>query len=345
MNVQNNNPTQQTNPVNPLDQTQTQSQPVEEQTNQITAPPAFQSAEPVSPVSPVTPTTPATANVNDSYVDSYTPPVDGMSEDTATATKPEATEEFTDAATNNNFASVQAEVEDPKKLDEDLDKEIARLEQMVKDLENNNSSPAEPANESVGDEVPEVQQEAVADEPKLEIEKPETTDEKIAPPQLATATAIDSNQPDINSEKIEDQNIFTLLGIENSSEEEKDKFLDELQQVVWEDFLETDLEQLVTAEEKVKVDQILQNTSLSEVDKQEQALVLLEGIIPNLQEIMVEKALELKKELVKDRIAGMKENLAGDADKLQQVQTAETQIAQGQWRTGTAMLNRLIQGA
>lgn len=142
-------------------------------------------------------------------------------------------------------------------------------------------------------------------------------------------------------ESLEAQNIFELLGVNDGSDDEKEKFLDELQQVIWEDFLEKDVELLVTSEEKQKVDEILAKQDLSELEKQEQLVVYLEKLIPDLEEIMLEKALDLKRDLFKERIAGFKEYYAGNEQSLAEVNRAESLINQDKWKSASQAMNSI----
>lgn len=142
------------------------------------------------------------------------------------------------------------------------------------------------------------------------------------------------------SEALETLNIFELLGVSDGSEQEKESFLDELQQVIWEDFLENDLDLLVTAEEKGQVDEILAQ-DLPDLEKQEKIITMLEKVIPDLEEIMLEKALELKEDLVRERVASMKDFYQGDQAKLQQVGKAEDLINQGKWLSAAKILNQV----
>ncbi len=143
------------------------------------------------------------------------------------------------------------------------------------------------------------------------------------------------------SEAIEDQNIFDLLGVNDGTEQEKEKFLNELQQVIWEDFLEVDLDLLVTQEESSKVRAILSNQDKDENAKQEEVFALLESLIPDLEEIMLEKALELKEDMVKERIAGMKEFYSGNQSALEAISQAEELLTQDKWASAAKKLNSL----
>ena len=164
----------------------------------------------------------------------------------------------------------------------------------------------------------------------------------VAPvtPDASFSNQVEENSVD-NSEKIEDQNIFTLLGVTDGTEAEREEFLDELQQVIWEDFLENDVDLLLTEDEKKQLDTMKANATSDPEKAQEEMVVYLEKLIPDLEEIMLEKALELKEDMVKERIAGLKEYFAGRQDKLDQLSQAEAHIAQSKWSTAAQLLNSM----
>lgn len=56
---------------------------------------------------------------------------------------------------------------------------------------------------------------------------------------------------------------------------------------------------------------------------------------------MLEKALELKEDMVRERVAGLKEYYSDNAEKLEKVQQAEQQANQGKWSTTAETLNNL----
>ncbi len=165
----------------------------------------------------------------------------------------------------------------------------------------------------------------------------------VAPPASAAMPAPASNQGSAIpvSQTLEDQNIFFLLGVDDGTDEEKESFLDELQQVIWEDFLENDVQLLITEEEKQGLQQIQVKTGVSEEDKQEEMVVYLEKLIPDLEEIMLEKALELKEDMVKERIAGMREYYADRPEELKKVDEAAALIKADKWRDAATALNSL----
>lgn len=149
--------------------------------------------------------------------------------------------------------------------------------------------------------------------------------------------AITPKDQETAAEALEDQNIFFLLGVEDSSEEEKEAFLDELQQVIWEDFIEIDVKSLITPEEFDQLKAIMNKGDGVEV--QEEMVVFLEKLIPDLEKIMLEKALELKEEMVMERIAGMSEYYLGKEEQLAKINQAKELISKDKWHQGAKLLN------
>lgn len=141
------------------------------------------------------------------------------------------------------------------------------------------------------------------------------------------------------SQALEDQNIFELLGVTEGTDEEREAFLDELQQVIWEDFLESDLKLLVTSAEYAELEPMLASDKATDLENQEALVGKLEKLIPDLEEIMLEKALELKADLVRERIAGMKEYYSGNEAAQQALQEAEAQVTEDQWYSAAQTLN------
>jgi 3-oxoacyl-ACP reductase-like protein len=162
-----------------------------------------------------------------------------------------------------------------------------------------------------------------------------------APMSAAMPTQSQPAQPASNSvESLEAQNIFELLGVNNGSDADKESFLDELQQVIWEDFLTSDIQLLLTRAELAEV-QTIRAQNPDAAKQQEAVVTYLEKLIPDLENIMLEKALELKREMVNERIAGMRSFLAGKPEKLAELTKAEELVRQGKWATVTRSLNSL----
>jgi hypothetical protein len=141
-----------------------------------------------------------------------------------------------------------------------------------------------------------------------------------------------------DKEKLEEQNIFVLLGVKDSSDEDKEKFLDELQQVIWDDFLNNDVELLVTTDEMKQVEEI-KAKSTGGVEVQEELVSYLEKLIPDLEELMLEKALELKEKMFKQRIQGIRDYFSGQEEKLAKLTEAENFVNQDKWGSALQILD------
>jgi hypothetical protein len=164
-------------------------------------------------------------------------------------------------------------------------------------------------------------------------------DKNSASDATTKSTREDGSQPD--AETLDTQNIFELLGVMDGSDQEKDAFLDQLQQVIWEDFLENDVQLLLTKTEITELHALLEEKDQSETDRQEAAVVYLEKLIPDLESIMLEKALDLKREMVFERIAGMRELHGGKAEVLAKITEAEVLFKQDKWLSGAQILNAI----
>lgn len=153
------------------------------------------------------------------------------------------------------------------------------------------------------------------------------------------------SQPDqtasTQSESLEDQNIFFLLGVRDGSDEQREKFLDELQQVIWEDFLEYDVKLLITSDEMAELQKLLDSQTDRDLEKQEKIIVYLEKLIPDLEEIMLEKALELKEEMVRERLSGLRQYYADKQEKLGRLDEAEQLLDSGKWYSAAHLMNSL----
>jgi hypothetical protein len=167
-------------------------------------------------------------------------------------------------------------------------------------------------------------------------------DQNMTPPAVDSGSEVTAT-PSVNedSEALEDQNIFDLLGISEAAESEKELFLDELQQVIWEDFVENDVELLLTAEEVAEFKNLTDNPSLSEDERQAMMIDYLEKLIPDLEKIMLEKALDLKEDMTRQRIADMLQSLANSPEKLEQVKQAQQMADTQKWQSVARTLNAI----
>lgn len=152
-----------------------------------------------------------------------------------------------------------------------------------------------------------------------------------------------ASQPETETkELLEDQNIFFLLGVTDGSDSEKSQFLDDLQQVIWEDFLENDVSLLILDSEHQKLKEIIgASTANLSIETQEKIIEYLEEIIPDLEDIMVDKAVRLKADLMRERVESLKTVHVNDSGRLSLVMQAESLMHEGRWATAAKTLNSL----
>jgi len=67
----------------------------------------------------------------------------------------------------------------------------------------------------------------------------------------------------------------------------------------------------------------------------------LEKLIPDLEDIMLEKALDLKADLFVERINGMKEYFADQAEQLAEINQAEQFMFDDKWKSAASTLNKI----
>jgi len=142
-----------------------------------------------------------------------------------------------------------------------------------------------------------------------------------------------------SGEDLKSQNIFDMLGLAAISDEEKNQFLDELEVMIWDDFVLHDLELLLTSEEYGQARQILDDQGKSEDERKEALIIFLEKLIPDLDEVLYEKALELKSEMMAERLNKLKENT--DPVVADKVKQAQAMISENRWRSAATLLNSL----
>jgi len=147
--------------------------------------------------------------------------------------------------------------------------------------------------------------------------------------------------PGLESEKLEDQNIFYLLGIDSSTAEQKESFLDELQQVIWEDFIEKDVELLLTDKEYQELKTTYQLDSKKPLTEQEAVITYLEKLIPDMENLMLDKAIKLKADLVKERVTGLRDKYVNEPTKLVELDEVKALLDQDKWWSAAKKLNAL----
>lgn len=196
--------------------------------------------------------------------------------------------------------------------------------------------------QQAGEEDPLAELERVLDEYESKYKQEEVASEPASVASEPTSTPAPSTPATpASGEAIEEQNIFELLGVTNAQAAEKEAFLDELQEALWDDFLDKDLALLVTPEQLKEVKDLRAQAQLPENERQEKLIAKVESLVPDIEEIMLEKALELKEDMVRERISGLKEYYAQKPDELAKVHEAEQLATAGRWKSVATLLNSL----
>lgn len=217
-----------------------------------------------------------------------------------------------------------------KKIDQESNKDSGEVKSQEKiDLPDSGDPAQIDADLGLNSETPDFRKNRVVADHQTQDDKP---DEKIKEPEV-------SSVPDLgaNPEELKAQNIFEMLGLANISDEEKNQFLDDLESMIWDDFVTHDLELLLTSEEYAGARQILDDQSKEEAQRKEDLIAYLEKLVPDLDEVLYDKALELKSEMMGERLAKMKE--AADEAVLARIKEAESLISQNRWKSAVSLLN------
>jgi hypothetical protein len=149
------------------------------------------------------------------------------------------------------------------------------------------------------------------------------------------------------SETLEDQNIFEMLGVQDGDDDRREAFLDELQNAIWEDFLENDIQLLLSPEAYAEFTQIrARQSDTAALESQEELLQFLENHVTTLDEIMLEKALGLKADLFQERVRNLKDLYATPQDDAGQdahrrVLEAERLMSEEKWNSASQAISGL----
>ncbi len=143
-----------------------------------------------------------------------------------------------------------------------------------------------------------------------------------------------------NSQSLQSQNVFDLLGVTSGTNEQKDNFLDEIQQAIWDDFVQYDLELLISKQDMVKANEIMKQP-ITHDQKQIKLVEFLEKIIPDLEEILLRKALKTKRNLVIERVVSLQKLYASDKAAMDKLEEAKVCIEENRWTDCKNILNSL----
>lgn len=148
------------------------------------------------------------------------------------------------------------------------------------------------------------------------------------------AAAVKAKNTDTTSEDLAAQNIFDLLNIQ-ASDEEKENFLREIEELIFEDFIGKDVPLLLNSSELAELNKLQADNLSAGPEKKEKILEFLFNLLPNLENLLYDKAMKLKEEMVHERIKRLEQN-AANPDLIARVKTA---VSEKKWRQVTNLLN------
>ena len=113
------------------------------------------------------------------------------------------------------------------------------------------------------------------------------------------------------------------------------------QKVIWDDFLDNDVELLLTEEEMGQLASIVEKKEIDDVEKQEQIVTFLGKIIPDLEDIMLEKALKLKNDMVEERVLSLEQLYAQDKEKAEKIKEIKKMMEENRWSDVAKILGEI----
>ncbi len=134
--------------------------------------------------------------------------------------------------------------------------------------------------------------------------------------------------------------IFSLLGIEGTTDEDREAFLNQLQDAIWEEVVEDELLETMTDEEVDSIEQTIVNEEITADEKRNTLFGMLSSKVPNLEEKLAETTNRLKYELLGERVDGLREFYAENAEQLGVLDQAEQLIETGKVAEAISLLNK-----
>ena len=134
--------------------------------------------------------------------------------------------------------------------------------------------------------------------------------------------------------------IFTLLGIENASDEDREAFLTQLQDAIWEEVVEDELLEQLTDEEVDSIEQTVTSETMSAEDKRNTLFSMLSDKVPNLEQRLAESTNRLKFDLLGERVDGLREYYKTNEAQLGVLDQVEQLVEAGNVNEAVSLLNK-----
>jgi len=142
------------------------------------------------------------------------------------------------------------------------------------------------------------------------------------------------------AQQLATMDIFSLLGIEGTTDEDREAFLNQLQDAIWEEVVEDELLEQMTDEEVDSIEQTIVNEDIAAEEKRNTLFSMLSDKVPNLEEKLAETTNRLKYDLLGERVDGLREFYAENAQQLGVLDQVEQLVEAGNVVEAVAMLNK-----
>lgn len=142
------------------------------------------------------------------------------------------------------------------------------------------------------------------------------------------------------STQLQDLDIFTVLGVDGTSEE-KEQFLDEMQATVWDSITQQHLEEKMSDEQLTEIENIIADENVSDEDKKARLSEKLNQLIPNVEQVIMDTTNELKADLLQERLSGMTTRFQEDTEVSAKLKTAQEKYDAKSYQECVEILNAI----
>jgi hypothetical protein len=142
-----------------------------------------------------------------------------------------------------------------------------------------------------------------------------------------------------NLPELESITLFDLIGIQGTAEEEKAMSL-KLANGIWQDWITAEWENFPEAAME-KLEEILNEDKKDDERFEKEVGALIEEHMPEAKEQLKKRTIELKAEMVLERISGLREFHKNAAENISTLNEAEELADKGEWEKAVALLNQL----
>jgi hypothetical protein len=163
--------------------------------------------------------------------------------------------------------------------------------------------------------------------------KQSSQDMIAAPPRQGGAPRNDNNVNPNSMLELMKADIFKLLGMGQITEAEKKKNLDEMEETIWQDFVETDLPEMLPQEQRERFLDLLKTSPSAEKVINFFGNPPTGGLPKDFEQKYLRKTLDFKAEIVKEQIETLLlANEGKDAQKVELLKVAKAAADQGSWK-------------